>query len=68
MPDMNGKETLIKLREIDNNVRVLLSSGYNIDGEATEVMDMGCKGFIQKPFLPEEISRKIRDVLDRGDS
>ena len=68
MPEMNGKETLVKLMEMDNNVRVLLSSGYNIDGEATEILDMGCKGFIQKPFRPEEISRKIRDMLDRGNS
>ena len=68
MPQMNGKEILVKLMKIDKNVRVLLSSGYNIDGEAAEILDMGCKGFIQKPFRPEEISQKIREVLDRGDS
>jgi len=68
MPEMNGKETLVNLMEIDKNVRVLLSSGYNINGEAGEILDMGCKGFIQKPFRLDELSRKIRNMLDSGDS
>jgi CheY-like chemotaxis protein len=63
MPGMNGKETLIKLMEIDKRVRILLSSGYSINGESSEILDMGCKGFIQKPFRGEELSRKIRTVL-----
>ena len=68
MPEMSGKETLIKLMEIDKKIRVLLSSGYSINGEARKILDMGCKGFIQKPFRIEELSEKIRGVLDRGNS
>ena len=68
MPEMNGKETLIKLMEIDKNVSVLLSSGYSINGEAQTILDLGCKGFIQKPFRPEELSQKIREVLDQTGS
>ena len=64
MPEMNGKETVVKLMEMDKNVRVLLASGYSIDGEAKTILELGCKGFIQKPFRAEELSRKIRDVLD----
>jgi len=66
MPEMHGKETLVKLMEIDKNVCVLLSSGYSINGEAKTILELGCKGFIQKPFRPEELARKIRDVLDTG--
>jgi two-component system, cell cycle sensor histidine kinase and response regulator CckA len=65
MPEMNGKETFIKLIEIDKNVCVLLASGYSINGEAKTIIDLGCKGFIQKPFRIEELSQKIREVLDR---
>jgi two-component system, cell cycle sensor histidine kinase and response regulator CckA len=65
MPEMNGKETLTKLMETDKNVCVLLSSGYSIDGEAKSILDLGCKSFIQKPFRIEELSKKMRDVLDR---
>jgi two-component system, cell cycle sensor histidine kinase and response regulator CckA len=46
----------------------LLSSGYSINGEAARLLSIGCKGFIQKPFRIEELSQKIRDVMDCGDS
>jgi len=68
MPKMNGRETLGKLMEIDKKVRVLLSSGYGINGEAARLLSIGCKGFIQKPFRIEELSQKIRDVMDCRDS
>ena len=68
MPDMNGKETLVRLIEIDKDVRVLLSSGYSINREAKTILELGCKGFIQKPFRIEELSRKIRNVLSCRDS
>ena len=38
MPGMGGAETFQKLKEIDPGVRVLLSSGYSLDGEAQQVM------------------------------
>lgn len=40
------------------------SSGYSLDGSASDIMRRGCKGFIQKPFNIEELSRKIREILD----
>lgn len=65
MPGMNGKETLEKLKELNKDVKVLLSSGYSMNGEASKLLDMGCKGFIQKPFRVEELTRKIREILDK---
>ena len=64
MPELGGGETYDKLREVDPEIRVLLSSGYSIDGEATEILERGCNGFIQKPFDMKEISRKIREILE----
>ncbi len=66
MPDMSGEETFLRLREIDPSVRVLLSSGYSIDGKAAEILKQGCNGFIQKPFSIQNLSRKIRDILSTG--
>jgi PAS domain S-box-containing protein len=66
MPGMNGKETLAVLKEIDKNVCILLSSGYSLNGEASKIMEMGCRGFIQKPFRIEELSQRIREALDDG--
>ncbi len=64
MPGMNGRETFLKLKEIDAKVKVLLSSGYSIHGEPAKILDLGCSGFIQKPFSVVEFSQKIRTALN----
>ena len=63
MPGMGGGEVYDRLKEIDSNVKVLLSSGYSIDGQAAEILDRGCDGFIQKPFKLNELSKKLRDII-----
>ena len=63
MPGISGGVTFDRLREINPNIKVLLSSGYSITGEAQEIMDRGCNGFLQKPFLLEELSSKVRELL-----
>ncbi|HQP31721.1 MAG TPA: response regulator [Deltaproteobacteria bacterium] len=65
MPDLGGKETFEALLRQDPGVKVLLSSGFGIDGQAKEIMAAGCQGFIQKPFGMGDLSRMIRAVLDR---
>lgn len=64
MPGMDGGETFDNLKKINPELKVLLSSGYSIDGRATEILDRGCDGFIQKPFSAEQISSRIREILD----
>lgn len=63
MPGMSGGETYDRLKEIDPDIRVLLSSGYSINGQAQTIMDRGCSGFLQKPFQLENLSRKVREIL-----
>ena len=64
MPDMTGGECFDKLRDLNPTVKVLLSSGYSIDGQASKILDRGCNGFMQKPFKIEQFSKKIREILD----
>ena len=64
MPGMGGGETYDRLREADEDVRVLLASGYSINGKAKEIMDRGCCGFIQKPFSLNDLSTKIKQALE----
>ena len=66
MPEMGGGETYDRLKEINPDIKVLLSSGYSIDGQATEILDRGCSGFIQKPFNIGQLSTKIREIIDRN--
>jgi CheY-like chemotaxis protein len=63
MPGMGGGETYDRLKKADGDVRVLLSSGYSINGQAKEILDRGCVGFIQKPFSLSDLSIKIKKVL-----
>ena len=65
MPDMSGGETYDRMKDIDPNVKVLLSSGYSINGQAQEILDRGCDGFIQKPFKMKELSQKLSEILDK---
>ncbi len=63
MPQISGGEIFDQLKGIDSNVKVLLSSGYSVDGQATEILNRGCEGFIQKPFRLDELSKRIRAIL-----
>jgi CheY-like chemotaxis protein len=65
MPDMNGGHAYDILKEINPNIMVLLSSGYSIDGQASEILERGCNGFIQKPFSMSQLSEAIRNILDQ---
>ena len=64
MPGMGGGEVYDRLTQINPDVKVILSSGYSIDGRAKAILDRGCDGFIQKPFGLELLSTKIREVPD----
>lgn len=63
MPKMGGEETFSRLKWIDPAVNVLLSSGYDQDGKASDLLQKGCRGFIQKPYNLMELSKKIREII-----
>lgn len=64
MPDLKGSQTYDGFKEVSSPVKVLLSSGYSIDGQAALLIERGCKAFIQKPYTVSELSQKVREVLD----
>lgn len=64
MPDMGGGEVYDALKKMNPNVKVLLSSGYSSEGQANEILERGCKGFIQKPFSMAQLSREVRRILE----
>ena len=65
MPGMGGGRTFDALRSIDPVVKVILCSGYSADGEARQILDRGCNGFIQKPFRIANITGMIREVIEK---
>ncbi len=64
MPGLSGKDTLVRLREFDSHVKVLLSSGYTMDGDVQTILNTGeALGFLQKPYTSAELSHQIQEVL-----
>jgi PAS domain S-box-containing protein len=66
MPGLSGGETFDQMKNINPGINVLLCSGYSLNGQAMEILDRGCNGFIQKPFKLRELSIKLREILDRN--
>jgi two-component system cell cycle sensor histidine kinase/response regulator CckA len=65
MPDMSGGEVYEKIKALKPDLKVLLASGYSVDGQAIELLERGCDGFIQKPFTIEELSAKIQQIMEK---
>jgi two-component system, cell cycle sensor histidine kinase and response regulator CckA len=63
MPGMGGGETFDLLKQMNRDVRVLLSSGYSLEGQAKDILNRGCVGFIQKPYRIEDLAKKIQEIL-----
>jgi len=65
MPDISGSQTFDELMALDPSVRVILSTGYSLEGHAAEIMERGCRGVLQKPFTFQALSIKIKEVLQQ---
>ncbi len=65
MPGLGGGEVFDRLKEIDPDVKVILSSGYGIDGEVSDILNRGCCDFIQKPFKMDTLSLKVKNAMDK---
>ncbi len=63
IPKISGKELYYKFREINPRVKVLLSSGFSLSGEAEDLLRDGCRGFIQKPYDITALSAIMMDIL-----
>jgi PAS domain S-box-containing protein len=64
MPQMGGGEAYDRIKKFKPDVKVLLSSGFSINGQASEILNRGCNGFIQKPFNLQNLSQNIRAILE----
>lgn len=63
MPNMNGKEVFNKLKEINPDVKVVLTSGYSQEGKATDILKNGAISFLQKPFKLHDLSKIIDEAI-----
>ncbi len=66
MPRLSGMELLARMKEINPNVRVIVSSGFSRELEGQHMLQYGCLGYLQKPYDSQALQRLVRSVLDSG--
>ena len=66
MPNMNGREAFIKMKAIDQDCKILVSSGFWKEEDLQELTERGLAGFIRKPFMGFELSKAIKAALDKN--
>ncbi len=64
MPELNGPEAFRKLKEINPEVKVLFSSGYDEQTQSQDILNEGVLGFLQKPYGVNDLLNKIRTLID----
>jgi two-component system cell cycle sensor histidine kinase/response regulator CckA len=65
MPVMGGRELADRLTAIRPDTRVLYTSGYTDDSVVRHGILEGGLAYLQKPFSPEKLARKVREILDQ---
>jgi DNA-binding NtrC family response regulator len=68
MPDVGGREVFRRIREIDPEAQVIISSGYDQERDATELMKEGAIRFVQKPYRIASLVGIVREVLEKKES
>jgi CheY-like chemotaxis protein len=64
MPKMSGQQAYIELNKVNNSVKVLLASGFKQDARVESILELGVKGFIQKPYGLVNLANSIHDVIN----
>ncbi len=64
MPSMDGGRVFDEIKRISPKVKTILATGYSMNRKAAAIMERGCDGFLQKPFSLDQLSSKLRDVME----
>jgi CheY-like chemotaxis protein len=64
LPDIDGRNLYPLIMKARSNLKVIVFSGYSIDGPAREILDAGAQDFIQKPFSLATLSEKLKEVFE----
>ncbi len=64
MPRLDGRGAYLEMKKIAPSVRVLLTTGYALNEEAQSILDLGVRGFIEKPFDIYTLSAELARILE----
>jgi len=65
MPHMGGEDAFSEMCRIDPDVKVILSSGYTEQDATSRFAGKGLAGFLQKPYMVDQLAGKFKDLLDK---
>jgi CheY-like chemotaxis protein len=65
MPGMNGRQLADRLSPVRPEMKVLFASGYSADVLVQYGVEGGVR-YLQKPFTPDALARKVREILDEA--
>jgi DNA-binding NarL/FixJ family response regulator len=68
MPELGGRQVAEQLRALRPELRVLYVSGYTDDAVVRHGVLQAGIAYLQKPFTPDILARKVREVLDAAQS
>ncbi len=66
LPKLGGFEAFLEMKKANPNVKAVLASGYLDPGLKAEILKAGARDFIQKPYEPNDILQKIREIIDQN--
>jgi CheY-like chemotaxis protein len=67
MPGMGGRRCLEELLRMNPKVKVVIASGYSVDGHTKEALEAGAKNFVSKPYAIRQMLKVVREVLDKNE-
>jgi two-component system cell cycle sensor histidine kinase/response regulator CckA len=64
MPRGGGLGLYRQMKRLNSDLKVIATSGYDMAGQMDELSELGCRNFIQKPFVLSQLSEMINEVLN----
>jgi two-component system, cell cycle sensor histidine kinase and response regulator CckA len=66
LPKMPGQALFLKMIQLDPKANIILASGYVDEELKDNLLELGAKAFVQKPYKPQEILQSVRIVMDES--
>jgi len=68
MPKKSGRQTLLEMLKFYPNVPIIISSGYDTSGAIQELLDLGARDFVPKPYKSHSLLQTLYHVLNAENS
>jgi PAS domain S-box-containing protein len=65
MPGIGGKKCLQEILKMDPSQKVVVASGYSVNGSVRDVLETGARGYLKKPYQLEPMLSLVREILDK---